>query len=120
MQFMADIYLRCEGCGGKRFKQEVLEVMLDGKNVSDILDMTVDEAVDFFRTADPKMADKLLPLQAVGLGYIGLFLLHSPYGGREARLASWRALEDAVEAGEVKMAGVSNYGNRHVSLFSCY
>lgn len=50
-----------------------------------------------------------------GLGYVDLFLLHSPYGGREARLTSWRALEDAVEAGEVKMAGVSNYGVRHVS-----
>lgn len=51
-----------------------------------------------------------------GLGYVDLMLLHSPYGGKEARLTSWRALEDAVEAGEVKMAGVSNYGVRHVSL----
>lgn len=50
-----------------------------------------------------------------GLGYIDLMLLHSPYGGREARLTSWRALEDAVEAGEVRMAGVSNFGSRHVS-----
>ncbi|KUI72220.1 hypothetical protein VM1G_07421 [Cytospora mali] len=49
-----------------------------------------------------------------GLGYVDLFLLHSPYGGREARLTSWKALEDAVEAGEVKMAGVSNYGVRHI------
>lgn len=49
-----------------------------------------------------------------GLGYVDLFLLHSPYGGKEARLTSWKALEDAVEAGEVKMAGVSNYGVRHV------
>lgn len=49
-----------------------------------------------------------------GLGYIDLFLLHSPYGGRQARLTSWRALEDAVAAGEVRMAGVSNYGVRHV------
>lgn len=52
-----------------------------------------------------------------GLGYVDLMLLHSPYGGREARLTSWRALEDAVQAGEVKMAGVSNFGVRHVSLF---
>lgn len=51
-----------------------------------------------------------------GLGYVDLMLLHSPYGGKEARLASWKALEDAVQAGEVKMAGVSNYGVRHVSL----
>lgn len=50
-----------------------------------------------------------------GLGYVDLFLLHSPYGGREARLTSWRALEDAVQDGEVRMAGVSNYGVRHVS-----
>lgn len=49
-----------------------------------------------------------------GLGYADLFLLHSPYGGREARLASWRALEDAVMSGEVKMAGVSNYGVKHI------
>lgn len=51
-----------------------------------------------------------------GLGYVDLMLLHSPYGGKEARLTSWKALEDAVQAGEVKMAGVSNYGVRHVSL----
>lgn len=50
-----------------------------------------------------------------GLGYIDLMLLHSPYGGKEARLTSWKALEDAVEAGEVKMAGVSNFGVKHVS-----
>ncbi|KKY30358.1 putative aldo-keto reductase family 1 member e1 [Diaporthe ampelina] len=49
-----------------------------------------------------------------GLGYVDLFLLHSPYGGKEARLTSWRAVEDAVEAGEVKMAGVSNFGVRHI------
>ncbi len=53
---------------------------------------------------------------ACGLGYIDLFLLHSPLGGREARLTSWRAVEDAVEAGEIRMAGVSNFGVRHVSL----
>lgn len=55
-------------------------------------------------------------VEACGLGWVDLMLLHSPYGGREARLASWRALEDAVEAGEVKMAGVSNFGVRHVSF----
>lgn len=52
-----------------------------------------------------------------GLGYVDLFLLHSPYGGREARLTSWRAVEDAIDAGEVKMGGVSNYGVQHVSCF---
>lgn len=55
-------------------------------------------------------------VETSGLGYVDLFLLHSPYGGRGARLTSWKALEDAVEAGEVRMAGVSNYGVNHVSL----
>lgn len=50
-----------------------------------------------------------------GLGYVDLFLLHSPHGGRDARLTSWKALEDAVGDGEVKMIGVSNYGVAHVS-----
>ena len=49
-----------------------------------------------------------------GLGYIDLFLLHSPYGGKAARLASWKAVEDAVAEGEVKTAGVSNFGVKHV------
>ena len=85
MQFMADIYLKCEGCGGKRFKQEVLEVTLQDKNVSDILDLTVDEAIDFFRKSDPKMADKLQPLQDVGLGYIGLGQSANTLSGGEAQ-----------------------------------
>ncbi|MBD2754868.1 excinuclease ABC subunit UvrA [Spirosoma validum] len=85
MQFMADIYLKCEGCDGKRFKQEVLEVTLHDKNVSDILDMTVDEAVDFFRKVEPKMADKLQPLQDVGLGYIGLGQSANTLSGGEAQ-----------------------------------
>ncbi|KAI1407074.1 aldo-keto reductase family 1 member E1 [Hypoxylon sp. FL1857] len=53
-------------------------------------------------------------VEACGLGYIDLFLLHSPYGGPEARLTSWKALEDAIEEGEVKSGGVSNYGVRHI------
>ncbi|KAL2753054.1 hypothetical protein ACRALDRAFT_1036876, partial [Sodiomyces alcalophilus JCM 7366] len=53
-------------------------------------------------------------VEVAGLGYVDLFLLHSPYGGREARLTSWRAVEDAIESGEVRMGGVSNYGSRHV------
>ena len=85
MQFMADIYLKCDGCGGKRFKQEVLEVTLADKNVSEMLDMTVDEAVDFFRAAEPRMADKLAPLQAVGLGYIGLGQSANTLSGGEAQ-----------------------------------
>jgi diketogulonate reductase-like aldo/keto reductase len=54
-------------------------------------------------------------VDACGLGYIDLFLLHSPYGGPEARLTSWRAVEDAIQDGEVRSGGVSNYGVRHVS-----
>ena len=51
-----------------------------------------------------------------GLGYIDLFLLHSPYGGKRDRLESWRAVEDAIDAGEVRIGGVSNYGEKHVRL----
>ncbi|GAB3757660.1 excinuclease ABC subunit UvrA [Spirosoma pomorum] len=85
MQFMADIYLKCEGCNGKRFKQEILEVALRDKNVSDILDMTVDEAINFFADVDLKMMDKLMPLQEVGLGYIGLGQSANTLSGGEAQ-----------------------------------
>ena len=85
MQFMADIYLKCEGCGGKRFKHEVLEVTLHDKNVADILELTVDEAIAFFQKADPKMADKLKPLQDVGLGYIGMGQSANTLSGGEAQ-----------------------------------
>lgn len=85
MQFMADIYLKCEGCNGRRFKQEVLEVTLGEKNISDILDLTVDEAIEFFRKTEPKMAEKLLPLQEVGLGYIGLGQSANTLSGGEAQ-----------------------------------
>ena len=53
-------------------------------------------------------------LKACGLSYIDLFLLHSPYGGKRARLESWRAVEDAIDAGEVRIGGVSNFGVKHV------
>ena len=67
MQFMADIFLKCESCNGKRFKQEILEVELDGKNIADILDLTVEEALVFFK--DKKsIYDRILPLNDVGLG----------------------------------------------------
>jgi len=54
-------------------------------------------------------------VRACGLGYVDLFLLHSPYGGREARLSSWKAVEDAVKEGEVRIGGVSNWGERHIT-----
>lgn len=53
-------------------------------------------------------------VQRSGLGYIDLFLLHSPYGGKSARLESWRAVEDAINDGEVKTGGISNFGTKHV------
>lgn len=85
MQFMADVRLKCESCHGKRFKQEILEVKYNEKDISDILAMTVDEALDFFRASDPKLAEKLQPLQDVGLGYIGLGQSSSTLSGGEAQ-----------------------------------
>src|SRR5690606_35494653 len=71
MQFMADIILPCEACGGKRFKQHVLDVTYQEKSVSDILELSVDEAISFFAD-QPKILNKLSPLQEVGLGYVKL------------------------------------------------
>jgi excinuclease ABC subunit A len=85
MQFMADIYLKCEGCNGKRFKQEIQEVQYDGKDVAGILDMTVDEAIVFFNKSEPKLVEKLLPLQEVGLGYVGLGQSSNTLSGGEAQ-----------------------------------
>ncbi|WP_025765173.1 excinuclease ABC subunit UvrA [Dyadobacter tibetensis] len=85
MQFMADIYLTCEGCNGRRFKQEVLEVKYDDKDVADILDMTVDEAISFFEAKEPRLTERLKPLQQVGLGYIGLGQSSNTLSGGEAQ-----------------------------------
>lgn len=90
MQFMADIRLVCESCKGKRFKEEVLEVQYKGKSVSDILDMTVDDAVVLFteekdKTLNKNLLAKLQPLQEVGLGYIGLGQSSSSLSGGEAQ-----------------------------------
>ena len=89
MQFMADMEMVCESCGGKRFKPEVLEVRYRGKNVDDILNMSVDEAVEFF-SAGPEeaarsAAAKLKPLQDVGLGYIKLGQSSSTLSGGESQ-----------------------------------
>jgi excinuclease ABC subunit A len=84
MQFMADIFLKCESCNGKRFKQEVLEVELDGKNVADILDLTVEDALVFFK--DKKsILDKIVPLNDVGLGYVKLGQSSNSLSGGEAQ-----------------------------------
>jgi excinuclease ABC subunit A len=84
MQFMADIYLKCESCHGKRFKQEVLEVEYNQKNISDILDMTVEDALAFFN--DKKtIYDKILPMYDVGLGYVKLGQSSNSLSGGEAQ-----------------------------------
>lgn len=84
MQFMADIFLRCESCHGKRFKQEVLEIEYNGKNIADILDLTVEDALAFFK--DKKnVYDKIVPLFDVGLGYIKLGQSSNSLSGGEAQ-----------------------------------
>jgi excinuclease ABC subunit A len=84
MQFMADIFLPCEACNGKRFKQHVLDVTYQDKNVSEVLDMTIDEALEFFRK-EPKIFNKLKPLQDVGLGYVQLGQSSNTLSGGEAQ-----------------------------------
>ena len=84
MQFMADLILECESCHGKRFKQEILEVRFHEKNVYDILDMTINQAIEFFSEWKEKKIVKLLkPLQDVGLGYIKLGQSSSTLSGGE-------------------------------------
>jgi len=86
MQFMADVHLECETCHGKRFKREVLEVTFAHKNIDDVLRMTVDDAIHFFNThKEEKIANKLKPLQDVGLGYVQLGQSSSTLSGGEAQ-----------------------------------
>ncbi|MCQ2129932.1 MAG: excinuclease ABC subunit UvrA [Bacteroidales bacterium] len=101
MQFMADVTMLCESCGGKRFKPDILEVRYNGKNVDDILDMTVDEAVEFFSQGKEDHAKhvvmKLKPLQEVGLGYIKLGQSSSTLSGGESqriKLASFLSMSE--------------------------
>jgi excinuclease ABC subunit A len=84
MQFMADIYLPCETCGGRRFKQQVLDITYQDKNVADILDLTIEEAVEFF-AKEPKILQKLNPLLDVGLGYVHLGQSSNTLSGGEAQ-----------------------------------
>ena len=110
MQFMADIHLVCETCNGKRFKEEILEVEFKEKNIADILDMTVDDAIQFFsadlinkenakeHNFERKVVEKLKPLQEVGLGYVHLGQSSSTLSGGEAqriKLASFLSLGSA-------------------------
>ncbi len=84
MQFMADIFLTCEACGGNRFKQHILDVTYQDKNVSEVLDLTIEEALDFFRD-QPKIMAKLQPLADVGLGYVHLGQSSNTLSGGEAQ-----------------------------------
>lgn len=86
MQFMADVHLECETCNGKRFKKEVLEVTFAEKNIDDILKLTIDDAIEFFREhQEVKITKKLKPLQDVGLGYVQLGQSSSTLSGGEAQ-----------------------------------
>lgn len=86
MQFMADVHLECDTCGGKRFKKEVLEVKFNDTTIDDILNMTIDDAISFFeRTEQKRLVTKLKPLQDVGLGYVTLGQSSSTLSGGEAQ-----------------------------------
>ena len=103
MQFMADVELVCEACGGRRFKEEVLEVKYRGKSIYDVLEMTVDDAIAFFGEdkKDPtckRIVERLKPLQDVGLGYIKLGQSSSTLSGGESqrvKLASFLTKDSA-------------------------
>lgn len=84
MQFMADLILPCEFCNGKRFKDEILEVTFKDKNIADILEMTVDESMEFF-SDKPSISSKIAPLQNVGLGYVALGQSSNTLSGGEAQ-----------------------------------
>ena len=84
MQFMADLVLECDACHGRRFKKEILDVRFHDKNIYDVLNMTVREAIEFFeKYGEKQIADKLRPLDAVGLGYIKLGQSSSTLSGGE-------------------------------------
>jgi excinuclease ABC subunit A len=84
MQFLADVHLTCEVCNGKKFKEEVLEVQYKDKNIYDVLEMSVDEAIDFFY-AEKSLAKAIQPLSDVGLGYIKLGQSSDTLSGGEAQ-----------------------------------
>jgi excinuclease ABC subunit A len=100
MQFMADLVLECEHCHGKRFKSDILEVTYHDKNIYDVLDMTVNQAIEFFSSfegsTERRIVKRLLPLQEVGIGYVKLGQSSSTLSGGESqrvKLASFLANE---------------------------
>lgn len=104
MQFMADVELLCEACGGRRFKDDILEVKYHGQSIADVLDMTVDSAIEFFgahkSTTAQKVVEKLKTLQDVGLGYIRLGQSSSTLSGGESqrvKLASFLLKENSSQ-----------------------
>ncbi len=104
MQFMADVHLVCESCHGKRFKDEVLEVQFDGKSIYDVLELTIDEAIEFFGShkgaTEKAIVRKLKPLAEVGLGYVKLGQSSSTLSGGESqrvKLASFLGSESHGE-----------------------
>ncbi len=106
MQFMADVHLICERCGGKRFKDDVLEVMYRGKSIHDILELTIDEALTFFagdsavNNICKRIADKIFALKSVGLGYVKLGQPSSTLSGGESqriKLASFLTLGNSAQ-----------------------
>ncbi len=101
MQFLADVTIECEECHGKRFKRDVLEVLYRGRNISDVLDLTVDEAIEFFGQGDSavekRIVRRLSPLQEVGLGYIKLGQSSSSLSGGEnqrVKLAYYLSIDE--------------------------
>ncbi|HEY0262405.1 MAG TPA: excinuclease ABC subunit UvrA [Chitinophagales bacterium] len=99
MQFLADVHLTCDSCHGKKFKDDVLEVLYNEKSISDVLDLTVDEAIAFF-VGHRDVVHKLQPLQDVGLGYIKLGQSSSTLSGGEAqrvKLASYLVKGNAAQ-----------------------
>ena len=105
MQFMADVELQCEACGGMRFKSEILEVEYNGKNIFDVLNMSVDEAIEFFsqdcsNATCKRIVERIKPLQMVGLGYVKLGQSSSTLSGGESqrvKLASFLTKERNTE-----------------------
>lgn len=104
MQFMADVHLVCESCKGRRFKEDVLDVKFKSKSIFDILELTVDEAIDFFGSGksntEKKITSKLKPLQDVGLGYVKLGQSSSTLSGGESqrvKLASFLSADTNKE-----------------------